>query len=176
MMRECPVCKAVAFDDARICYGCLHRFEDGVGIEEPPTDPVVLTGSLGKAEKDPPVAARPAGGAKPAIGVKPGDCADPGRESGTWSVRIEFSGLPSRFDGMGMALGRLFDGDGVVPSFAATEDGFVMSVGIPSGEAEPSGRAIRRRPLRASRSSLRRLRSNAPVIEAGCGGQDGATG
>lgn len=26
-MKTCPVCKAVAFDDARICYGCLHRYD-----------------------------------------------------------------------------------------------------------------------------------------------------
>lgn len=25
-MRTCPVCGAQAFDDAQVCYGCLHRF------------------------------------------------------------------------------------------------------------------------------------------------------
>ncbi len=30
-MKECPVCKAIAFDDAQVCYGCLHRFEPGEG-------------------------------------------------------------------------------------------------------------------------------------------------
>ena len=25
-MKTCPVCHAVAFDDAELCYGCLHRF------------------------------------------------------------------------------------------------------------------------------------------------------
>ena len=25
-MKTCPVCQAVAFDDAELCYGCLHRF------------------------------------------------------------------------------------------------------------------------------------------------------
>ncbi len=30
-MKECPICKAVAFDDAQVCYGCLHRFEPGEG-------------------------------------------------------------------------------------------------------------------------------------------------
>ena len=25
-MKTCPVCEALAFDDAPICYGCLHRF------------------------------------------------------------------------------------------------------------------------------------------------------
>ena len=27
-MKTCPICHAVAFDDAAICYGCLHRFAD----------------------------------------------------------------------------------------------------------------------------------------------------
>lgn len=26
-MKTCPVCQAKAFDDAEVCYGCLHRFE-----------------------------------------------------------------------------------------------------------------------------------------------------
>lgn len=26
-MKTCPVCKAQAFDDAEVCYGCLYRFE-----------------------------------------------------------------------------------------------------------------------------------------------------
>ena len=25
-MKVCPVCGAKAFDDAAVCYGCLHRF------------------------------------------------------------------------------------------------------------------------------------------------------
>lgn len=25
-MKECPVCHAKAFDDAEVCYGCLHRY------------------------------------------------------------------------------------------------------------------------------------------------------
>ena len=28
-MKECPICGARAFDDARICYGCLYRFSQG---------------------------------------------------------------------------------------------------------------------------------------------------
>ena len=26
-MKTCPVCQARTFDDALVCYGCLHRFE-----------------------------------------------------------------------------------------------------------------------------------------------------
>lgn len=31
-MKVCPVCKAVAFDDATVCYGCLHDFESVNGV------------------------------------------------------------------------------------------------------------------------------------------------
>lgn len=27
-MKECPICQAVAFDDAKICYNCLHHYCD----------------------------------------------------------------------------------------------------------------------------------------------------
>ena len=27
-MKTCPVCQAVAFDDARICFGCMHCFDE----------------------------------------------------------------------------------------------------------------------------------------------------
>lgn len=30
-MKTCPVCKARCFDDMEICYGCMHRFEEGEG-------------------------------------------------------------------------------------------------------------------------------------------------
>ena len=25
-MKTCPICKSIAFDDARTCYGCLYDF------------------------------------------------------------------------------------------------------------------------------------------------------
>ena len=27
-MKQCPICQSKAFDDAAICYGCLHEFTD----------------------------------------------------------------------------------------------------------------------------------------------------
>ena len=32
-MKTCPICRAVAFDDAAVCFGCLHEFtpDDEVG-------------------------------------------------------------------------------------------------------------------------------------------------
>lgn len=29
-MKTCPICNAVTFDDADICFGCLHRYSDDV--------------------------------------------------------------------------------------------------------------------------------------------------
>ena len=29
-MKTCPICGARAFDDADVCYGCLHRFGEEV--------------------------------------------------------------------------------------------------------------------------------------------------
>ena len=47
-MKTCPVCQAKAFDDATICYGCLHRFEDeeivnvSTRVKEIPSQPEFL--------------------------------------------------------------------------------------------------------------------------------------
>ncbi len=38
-MKTCPFCHSGAFDDAQICYGCLHRFtgeEPAVSAARPP--------------------------------------------------------------------------------------------------------------------------------------------
>lgn len=33
-MKKCPICGSIAFDDARVCYGCLHRFDKEPLVEE----------------------------------------------------------------------------------------------------------------------------------------------
>ena len=39
-MKTCPVCKERSFDDAEVCYGCLHRFgrEEGVSASSAPPE------------------------------------------------------------------------------------------------------------------------------------------
>lgn len=40
IMKTCPTCHAVAFEDASVCYGCLHRFDEGGSggcREQPPS-------------------------------------------------------------------------------------------------------------------------------------------
>ncbi len=43
-MKTCPVCSAKAFDDARICYGCMYSYDSAsdAGEEESPLDNTTL--------------------------------------------------------------------------------------------------------------------------------------
>ena len=43
-MKSCPICGARAFDDAAVCYGCLHRFAD----EEAPVEEETAEGEEGE--------------------------------------------------------------------------------------------------------------------------------
>ena len=43
-MKTCPTCGARAFDDAEVCFGCLHRYE-----EEPVRPVVAWNGALSDA-------------------------------------------------------------------------------------------------------------------------------
>ena len=40
-MKTCPVCKAGAFDDAEVCYGCLHRFSQADAAVAPMNGAVI---------------------------------------------------------------------------------------------------------------------------------------
>ena len=44
-MRVCPVCHARAFDDAEVCYGCMHRFSG----KEPAAAPMPGNAHKGEA-------------------------------------------------------------------------------------------------------------------------------
>lgn len=40
-MKQCPICQAIAFDDAATCFGCLHEFnldveQEAAGCTEVP--------------------------------------------------------------------------------------------------------------------------------------------
>ena len=35
-MKTCPICNAVAFDDAEVCFGCMHRYGDQETEPKPP--------------------------------------------------------------------------------------------------------------------------------------------
>ena len=76
-MKKCPICGAIAFDDARTCYGCLHGFGSGDGRLD----------ALGTAggHDDAPVALDADGGA-PAFLVKFVPVEEAGRM--TWSCEV----------------------------------------------------------------------------------------
>ena len=33
-MKVCPICHAVAFDDATLCFGCMYRYDEDEGAGE----------------------------------------------------------------------------------------------------------------------------------------------
>ena len=55
-MKTCPVCHAVAFDDAAICFGCLHRYDEDSEASAPtmPLAPVEPAGPAGHAASSAP--------------------------------------------------------------------------------------------------------------------------
>ena len=46
-MKVCPVCKARSFDDAQVCYGCLHKFTQQEMSAYQPPRPVAQAASGG---------------------------------------------------------------------------------------------------------------------------------
>ena len=70
-MKSCPVCGAVAFDDAQTCFGCLHRYgADGpsagarVSAAPPAAAPAVTTAAPEEAPAPRASASAPAGRAR----------------------------------------------------------------------------------------------------------------
>ena len=218
-MKECPICKAIAFDDARICYGCLHRFEEEAPAETVPADldermdawlgggaeafpgggalsecAEPKTGASRMDGAEPPAAYGSADGASTGGGAssvderdkddeggkgtcqvdasafvedggRAGSLAMPGWEQGPggqegWVMRIEFRGAGARAARAGSVFRRPIGGDDVVPRFAVTEDGFVVSVGAARRDApsasSSAASAVQRRSAHSSRSVLRR--------------------
>lgn len=51
-MKTCPVCGAGAFDDADVCFGCLHRYESPAGSSGVPVVPVSPVSPLSYRETD----------------------------------------------------------------------------------------------------------------------------
>lgn len=90
-MKTCPICGARAFDDAEVCYGCLHRYE-GADMGEPgPVAPVA-----------PPGPATPAASPGPAAPVASPHASAPSGDAG-WVVRFELPGYESVVDADGRA-------------------------------------------------------------------------
>ena len=176
-MKTCPVCKAIAFDDALVCYGCLHRFEEdeaarvmpddlgarmdawlgasgGPGPEDAPPAPIDVGGNPTGALRGAPAKADGEGSGAPSAA-----CGGGRDEEGGWTMRIEFRCPPADAGSPGAVRAVPFGSDGAVPRFAFTEDGFVVSVGAarPARSARSSDATpARRRSGLPTRSVLRR--------------------
>lgn len=181
-MKTCPICEAKAFDDAAVCYGCLHRFDEERGsAEAAPARATAAVGTLPEGDAD----AVQGGAASPAAAAVPPPirCAVPVQAApgpGGWIMRVEFccGSAPAtrveKEDGGSAEPGRC------MPVFAMTEDGLVIHVdGAPgNGDAASAGRAAGRaaaRGSRAVRSVLRRRGRQvsgfkAPAVSEGAGG------
>lgn len=93
-MKTCPICGARAFDDAEVCYGCLHRYE---GADMGAPGPAVLT-----APPEPAAPAVPAASPGPAVPVASPCASAPSGDAG-WVVRFELPGYESVVDADGRA-------------------------------------------------------------------------
>lgn len=84
-MKECPVCKAGSFDDAEVCYGCLHRFDPGQNVQATLHQPVSgapsgAAASLGSKQEAPAVMEVPAlAVARPAASAAASSMGETGR-------------------------------------------------------------------------------------------------
>lgn len=119
-MKTCPVCGSGAFDDAEVCYGCLHRYgsgssQGGLSLPRPvaPAARQVSSACDGAADsgfsvqpKNEAVAASGVTGVSAeegAVPVRAGGLADEGArdaarglgvaEGASWTLRFEFPGF-----------------------------------------------------------------------------------
>lgn len=107
-MKTCPTCGARAFDDAEVCFGCLHRYgEEAARPATGPTPPVSAMSSV--STPGPPSAS--AGSRCPAMRpevsperAKP-RVAEPPRDEAGWTVRFELPGYASVVESGGQAGG-----------------------------------------------------------------------
>ena len=102
-MKQCPVCKAGSFDDAEVCYGCLHRFDPGqnaqAALRRPvPGAPSGAVASLEGKQEAPAVMEVPAlAVARPAVSATTFSMDEAGRSESLASMTS--SGAPRGFKG-----------------------------------------------------------------------------
>lgn len=155
-MKTCPICEAKAFDDALVCYGCLHRF----GEEEKPSG-FEAAAPNGAAAVLPAVAEGPESGAVFPVCEEPvqGDLRVAPLQAiipapGGWTMRVEFScGAPVAHQAaQGKAAAE--PERRYLPVFAMTEEGLVIHVNDAPGAARgvASGRAAGRGAARGGRA------------------------
>lgn len=154
-MKTCPVCAAKAFDDVEVCYGCLHRFEEGETRARSAARSAERQNDMScdAAEKSAAATAEQAAAPFTPIVAAPGG----------WAMRVEFCcGAPLP----------LFDDNGCsvsesarrcpAPRFSMTEDGFMVYVDQGGGASKPlsANRSSSRARAGAARAVLRRRRAS----------------
>ena len=161
-MKTCPVCAAKAFDDAEVCYGCLHRFEEGEARTSIAEHSAERLNDVASDAVEKTVAAPTEPAAVPFAPI----VAAPGG----WAMRVEFC--------CGAPLAAFEDGGCGTPEnakrcptprFSMTEDGFMVHVDQgwdapePLSANRPSGRA---RTATARAVYRRRRASREEPVEA----------
>lgn len=139
-MKTCPTCGARAFDDAEVCFGCLHRYGD-----EPARQPDAASAPVAMAAGGRCPTSRPE--ATPPIPSKPRPAAPP-RDGAGWTVRFELPGYAP-----------------VVES-GEQEGGFVVR--FRPSEAARAGEAHRERVLRGTHARDAPAGARALADAAGC--------
>lgn len=114
-MKECPVCRAVSFDDAQVCYGCLHRFAPGEGARQDPKAKAMESAMDGEGGMNRGDAACPAPAAQAASLAAPVAPAatqmaqaavqEPAAVPQTVSVNVPASDIVVRIEVVGAAVG-----------------------------------------------------------------------
>lgn len=144
-MKTCPTCGARAFDDAEVCYGCLHRYgEDPARPAGSPTapDPGPVPGPAPARASVPADARCPAARlAVPVPQPKAGSAA-PLRDKAGWTVRFELPGYEHVMDSNGLQGGFVvrFQPDGSAPTESAERDR--VTRGTHARDAPANSRAL----------------------------------
>lgn len=158
-MKTCPICHARAFDDAEVCYGCLHRFaddrsaptaskkEDSIEDGLAKVRSVLAESRASRASQSTPCPFSGGGSvplvarAVPAVGEGAGGAAcslDPPPSDAGWIVRFEFPGF-APVEGQAGASAQTARVQG------AAGEGFVVS--LRPGAAPAVARGVHARPL-----------------------------
>lgn len=139
-MKTCPTCGARAFDDAEVCFGCLHRYGD-----EP---------------------ARPSGAAPAPMAVAAGGRCPASRSEATPSIPSEpRPAVPPR-DGAGWTVRFELPGYAPVVESGGREGGFVVR--FRPSEAAQAGEAHRERVLRGTHARDAPAEVRVLADAAGC--------
>lgn len=163
-MKACPVCGARAFDDAEVCYGCLHQFgSEDARVPAPAAAPVGESvarreASAASKQSTEPVEA-PAAATTPVVDPAPSVRTIPFDQAG-WVVRFELPG------GMSMeGAGQSFEEAKPVKPSSEQRRGDLV-VRIEPASVDPARRVRGSRGSHAREAPMGRIVSVSPAVRA----------